>query len=156
MDPLPLHSTHQNLGAAFGEQGGREAVRHYGDPEAEYAAARSASVLVDLSFRDAIRVTGEDRLTWFHGVCTNDIKGLAPWNAAYAAIVTVKGAMVSDVRAFRREPDLILDLEAGRYDGVREYLERYLISEDAEMHDARPEVAMLAVIGPKSREVLTA
>ena len=156
MDPLPLHSTHQNLGAAFGEQGGREAVRHYGDPEAEYAAARSASVLVDLSFRDAIRVTGEDRLTWFHGVCTNDIKGLAPWNAMYAAIVTVKGAMVSDVRAFRREPDLILDLEAGRYDGVREYLERYLISEDAEMHDARAEVAVLAVIGPKSGQVLAA
>jgi folate-binding protein YgfZ len=156
MDRLPLHSTHENLGAAFGDRADREAVRHYGDPEAEYAAARSASVLVDLSFRDAIRVTGEDRLSWFHGVCTNDIKGLAAWSAVYAAIVTVKGAMVADVRAFRRDADLILDLEPGGYEGVREYLERYLISEDAELHDARGELAVLGLVGPNSGRVLTA
>ena len=156
MDPLPLHSTHQDLGAVFGEQEGREIVRHYGDPEAEYAAARSAAVLVDFASRDAIRVTGEDRRSWFHGVCTNDIQGLAPWNAVYAAIVTVKGAMVSDVRAFRRDADLILDLEPGRYEAVREYLERYLVSEDAELHDARADVAVLGLVGPGSGQVLAA
>lgn len=156
MDPLLLHSTHGNLGAVFGERGGREAVRHYGEPDGEYAAARSASVLVDLSFRDALRVTGEDRLSWFHGVCTNDIKGLAVWSSAYAAIVSVKGAMVSDVRAFRRDADLVLDFEPGRQEAVREYLERYLISEDAELHDGRADIAVLGVVGPTSGKVLAA
>jgi folate-binding protein YgfZ len=156
MEPLLLHSTHQGLGAAFGERAGREIVQHYGDPDAEYAAARSAAVLADLSFRDAIRVTGEERLSWFHGVCTNDIKGLAEWSCAYAAIVTVKGAMVADVRAFRRAADLVLDLEPGTYAPVREYLERYLISEDAELHDARGELGVLGLVGRKSEQVLAA
>ncbi|HYX90683.1 MAG TPA: glycine cleavage T C-terminal barrel domain-containing protein [Myxococcaceae bacterium] len=156
MEPLLLHSIHQSLGAAFVERNGREIVRHYGNPEVEYAAARSASVLVDLSFRDAIRVTGEERLSWFHGVCTNDIKGVPEWGTAYAAIVTVKGAMVADVRAFRRDVDLVLDLEPGTYESVREYLERYLISEDAELHDAHADLAVLGLVGPKSLEALTA
>ena len=156
METLPLHSTHSALGAVYGERGGRQVVSHYGSTDREYAAARSAAVLVDLSMRDAIRVTGEDRLSWFHGVCTNEIKAVPVWASTYAAIITVKGAMVADVRAFVRPDDLVLDLEPGRYEAVRTYLERYLISEDAEMHDARGELAVLGTVGPKAGDVLAA
>jgi general secretion pathway protein D len=56
-------------------------------------------------------------------MCTNDINGLPEWGVAYAAMVTVKGAMVSDARIVRRTDDLVLDLEPGQHDKVREFLD---------------------------------
>lgn len=156
MDTLPLHSTHDRNGATFGERGGREIIRHYGAPDAEYQAAREAAALVDLSSRDALRITGEDRLTFLHGMCTNDITGLEEWANTYAAMITVKGAMVADLRVVRRPDDLIVDLEPGTLEAVRGFLDKYLISEDAELHDARGEVAVLGLVGPKSQEIARA
>ncbi len=156
MDALLLHSTHAGAGASFGSRGGRETVAHYGAPVDEYQAARSGAVLVDLSFRDALRITGEERLSYFHGMCTQDIKGLPEWGSAYFTIVSVKGAMVGDGRAVRRTDDLVLDLEPGTSDHVREFLEKYLISEDAELQPAAGEVAVLGLVGPRTEEVLKA
>jgi folate-binding protein YgfZ len=154
MDLLPLHSTHAELGARFGERRGKQVVSDYRAPLEEYEAARKDAVLVDLSFREALRITGDDRLSFFHGMCTQDIKGLPEWGAAYLTMVTVKGAMVSDGRAVRRPDDLIVDLEPGTFEAVRDFLDQYLISEDAELHDAREEFGVLGVLGPRTAEVL--
>ncbi|MBX5480746.1 MAG: folate-binding protein YgfZ [Myxococcaceae bacterium] len=156
MTPLPLHSWHERAGATFAERAGHEVVAHYGDPGAEYAAARSAAVRVDLSFREALRITGEDRVSFLHGMCTNDIKGLPEWGVAYAAMVTVKGAMVSDLRVVRRDGDLLLDLEPGQFEKVRGFLDQYLISEDAELHDGREDVGVIGLVGPRAYEVVAA
>ncbi|MGA9521962.1 MAG: glycine cleavage T C-terminal barrel domain-containing protein [Myxococcaceae bacterium] len=156
MDALLLHSTHSGAGASFGSRGGRETVAHYGSPADEYQAARSSAVLVDLSFRDALRISGEDRLSYFHGMCTQDIKGLPEWGSAYFTIVSVKGSMVADGRAVRRPDDLVIDLEPGTTDHVREFLEKYLISEDAELHAATGDVAVVGLVGPRTEDVLKA
>jgi folate-binding protein YgfZ len=156
MDALLLHSTHAALGATFDSQAGRERVDHYGDPAGEYRAARTGVALADLSFRDALRITGEDRLSFLHGMCTQDIKGLSEGGSAYFTIVTVKGAMVSDGRAIRRPDDLVIDLEPGLAGNVREFLEKYLISEDAELHSASGDIGVLGLVGPGTDEALKA
>ncbi len=154
MQTLPLHDVQKEKGAHFGERSGREIVLHYGDPASEYAAAREGVALVDLSFRDALRITGEDRVSFFHGMNTQDIKGLGPWQSAYATLVTVKGAMVADARALVRDADVVVDLEPGTFEPVRAFLDRHLISEDAELHDAQEAVAVVGLVGPKALELV--
>jgi folate-binding protein YgfZ len=156
MDSLLLHSTHVALGATFDSQADRERVAHYGDPAGEYRAARTGVALVDLSYRDALRITGEDRLSFLHGMCTQDIKGLPEGGSAYFTMVTVKGSMVSDGRAVRRPGDVLIDLEPGLAPNVREFLEKYLISEDAELHTAMGEVGVLGLVGPGTDEAMKA
>ncbi|MCC6337277.1 MAG: folate-binding protein YgfZ [Myxococcales bacterium] len=119
----------------------------------EYRAAREGAALWDTSARDALRVTGDDRVSFLHGMVTNDVEGLAPGASCYAAMLTAKGAMVGDLRLLRREADLVLDTGAGRGPAVKDFLNKYLISEDAEVHDA-PELAALAVVGPRAEEVV--
>ncbi len=148
MEPLALHETHEKTSAAFGERSGREVVLHHGDGAAEYQAAREGVALVDLSYRDALRITGEDRVSFFHGMNTQDIKGLATWQSAYATLVTVKGAMVADARVLVRADDLVVDLESGTFEPVRDFLDRHLISEDAELHDGHGDVGVLGLVGP--------
>ncbi|MEW5738235.1 MAG: glycine cleavage T C-terminal barrel domain-containing protein [Myxococcota bacterium] len=119
----------------------------------EYQAARQAAAVLDSSARDVLRVTGEDRASFLHGMVTNDVEGLSVGGSCYAAMLTAKGAMVADLRVLRREADFVLDTGPGRGAVVKDFLNKYLISEDAEVHDA-PELAVLAVVGPKAEEVV--
>ena len=155
METLALHDVHQRSGAAFGALDGREVVLRYEGPDA-YAAARSAAVLADLSARQWLRLTGEDRASFLHGMCTNDIKGLPEGRATYAALLTSKGAMVCDARVWKRQDDLLVDVEPGLGPKAKEFLDKYLISEDAEIHDVTPEWGLLGLYGPKAGAVLKA
>ncbi|KFE62702.1 YgfZ/GcvT domain-containing protein [Hyalangium minutum] len=156
MEPLTLHFLHEQAGGRFTALGSREAVADYGDLEAEYRAAREAAVLHDASYRETLRITGEDRASFLHGMVTQDVKGLPVGTAAYTALITAKGAMVADARLLKREADLLLDTEPGLGAKVREFLEKYLISEDAELHEATGEWGLLRLLGPRTAEVLAA
>lgn len=154
MEPLSLHFLHEQAGAHFLEVNGREVVADHGDMEAEYRAAREAVALHDATYREALRITGEDRASFLHGMVTQEIKGLAAGAATYTAMITVKGAMVADARVLRREADLLLDVEPGLGAKVREFLEKFLISEDAELHEATSEQGVLRLLGPRTAELL--
>ena len=66
MEPLTLHFLHEQAGGRFTALGNREAVADYGDSEAEYRAAREAVALHDASYRETLRITGEDRASFLH------------------------------------------------------------------------------------------
>ena len=120
------------------------------------AAAKTGAALADLSARGTLRITGEDRVPFLHGMCTQDIKGLCAGSLTYAALLTAKGAMVADARVMRLEGALLLDLEPGLASKVSDFLNKYLISEDAEVHDESAAWGRLALWGPRARAVLEA
>jgi folate-binding protein YgfZ len=129
-------------------------VAHFGDAGAEYRAAREACALFDSSGRDVLRVTGEDRVSFLQGMVTNDVAGLPERGVAYAAMLTAKGAMVSDAWILKRRDDVLLDTEPGFGAKASEFLNKYLISEDAEIHDAHGELAILSLLGPTAEAAL--
>lgn len=118
----------------------------------EYQAATQSCAVFDASARQQLRVTGPDAVSFVQGMVTNDVEGLAVGASCYAAMLTAKGAMVGDVRILKRAGDVVLDTGEGRGAAVKDFLNKYLISEDAELHDA-PELAVLAFLGPRSAEV---
>jgi folate-binding protein YgfZ len=160
METLALHTHHARLGARFGSVASREVVLRYGPKGApsgaadearsdgEQGAMRDALALVDLSARQVLSVTGPDRLSFLHGMVTQDVKGMAEWDVGYAALLTAKGAMVADVRLVRREEDVLLLLEPGLADPVLAHLQRFLISEDAEVQDVSASFGQLSLVGP--------
>jgi folate-binding protein YgfZ len=156
MELLSLHFLHEQSGARFLEVGGREVVAHSGDEQGEYQAAREACALHDASYRESLRLVGEDRVEFLHGMVTQDVKKLGVGSAAYAALVNVKGAMVADARILRREQELVLDLEPGTAGRVKEFLEKYLVSEDVEVREATGELGLLRLLGPQTSKVLEA
>lgn len=121
----------------------------------EYRAAREAAAFFDSSDREVLRVTGPDRESFLQGMVTNDVKGLSVGMSCYAALLTPKGAMVGDVRVFKRADDFVLDTGAGFGSKVKGFLNQYLISEEAELHDA-PELKWVALWGPQAERELSA
>lgn len=125
-----------------------------GTVQDQYALLRQSAGLVDLSAREQLRVTGEDRVSFIHGMVTQDITGLPEGAWAYAALCTAKGAMVADARVIKLATEVLLDTEPGYGARLNEHLQKFLISENAEIVDVSSERAVLAVIGPSSAEAV--
>jgi folate-binding protein YgfZ len=151
---LPLHPFHQELNARFGEVNGVEVVQHYGDSLPEHAALRTTVGWLDLSFRSRLCLTGADRQRFLSGQVTNNVKDLKPGNGCYAALVTAKGKMQSDLNIYCLAEELLLDFEPGLSAAVADRFEKFVIADDVQVTDVAPHYGLLSVQGPKSAEAL--
>jgi folate-binding protein YgfZ len=149
---LALHEFHQGLGARFTEVNGCEAVGDYGDETGEYGALRETAGVMDLGFRGRICLTGADRVRFLNGQVTNNVKDLRPGEGCYAALVTAKGKLQSDLNIFSLPDELLLDFEPGLAGAVTERLEKFIIADDVQVVDVAPDYGLLSVQGPKAED----
>ncbi len=154
MDVLALHEFHEGFQAHFFDFNGKEAVAHYGDSLAEHAALTQSAGILDLSFRGRVCVLGADRQKFLNGQVTNNVKDLKPGAGCYAALITAKGKMQSDLNIYCLENELLLDFEPGLSDAVKDRLEKYIISDDAQIVDVAPHYGLLSIQGPKAAAVV--
>src|ERR1051326_471582 len=138
MNGLLLHGFHDGLNARFTEIGGLEVVEHYGDPPAEHAALREAAVVLDLSLRSRLCLTGLDRQKFLNGQVTNNVKDLKVGEGCYAALVNAKGRIQSDLNIYVLENEILLDFEPGYSAAVAQRLEKYVIADDVQVVDVAP------------------
>ena len=156
MAPLALHDFHQQRGAAFSGENDFEAVSSYGSMEAEYIALTREAGLVDLSFRSRVCLLGSDREKFLHGQVTNEILRLQLGQGTYAALVTAKGKLETDLFVYKLPEELLLDFEPGLTERITERLLRYVIAEDVQIVDVAPHYGLLSVHGPRAAELLSA
>ena len=156
MIPLPLHEFHHSLGARFAGLDGAEIVNDYGDWLAEHAALRQSAGVLDFSFRSRICLTGADRVRFLHGQVTNDVKKLRVGEGCYAALVTAKGKMESDLNIFCLQDELLLDFEPGLTGKISQRLEKFVVADDVQIVDVAQHYGLLSVQGPKAEAVVLA
>ncbi|MBI1865915.1 MAG: folate-binding protein YgfZ [Nitrospirae bacterium] len=120
----------------------------------EIDAARGGAVLVDLSGRGLIEISGEDRAPFLHGQTTNDIKRLKPGEGCYAAILTPKGRIVADMTVLCCSDRLLLDCDGDASGTITATLEKYHIMEDVRIEDVSGRTAHWGVIGPGAGVIL--
>jgi glycine cleavage system aminomethyltransferase T len=154
MEPMALHEFHRARNARFADQHGTEAVSHYGDALSEHAALRQTAGALDLSFRSRLCLVGADRVRFLHGQVTNDVKRLREGEGCYAALVTAKGKMQSDLNVYCLRDELLLDFEPGLAAGVAQRLEKYIVADDVQVVDVAAQYGLWTVHGPRSEEVI--
>jgi folate-binding protein YgfZ len=154
MNSLSLHEFHDGLNARFSEVNSIEVVANYGDISAEFFALKNAAGVLDLSFRSRICLVGADRKKFLHGQVTNDVNALKTGEGCYAALITSKGKMQSDLFIFSLENELLLDFEPGLTENVSQRLDKYIIADDVQIIDVGPHYGLLSVQGPKSAEAI--
>jgi folate-binding protein YgfZ len=131
-------------------------VPDYGDWLAEHTALREIAGVLDLSFRGRICLAGGDRLRFLHGQVTNDVKRLRAGEGCYAALVTAKGKMESDLNIFCLADELLLDFEPELTEKISQRLEKFMVADDVQLVDAAPHYGLLSVQGPKAAGVVRA
>jgi len=125
-----------------------------GDWKAEYDSLREGAGVLDLSFRGRLCLLGADRLRFLNGQVTNNVKDLQTGKGCYAALVSAKGKLQSDLNIYCLENELLLDFEPGYAGPITQRLEKYIIAEDVQIIDASPHYGLLSVQGPKAASVL--
>ena len=150
MTPLVLHEFHAARHARFTEVREQEAVEDYGDWLAEHAALRQSCAVLDLGFRSRLVLTGADRVRLLNGQVTNNVKDLPAGEGCYAALVTNKGRMQSDLNIHILPEEILLDFEPGLAAAIAERFDKYIIADDVQVIDAAPHYGLLSVQGPQS------
>jgi len=133
-----------------------EVVANYGAVLDEYNALTRSVAVLDLDHRSRLCVLGSDRQRFLHGQVTNDVNRLAPGTGTYAALVTAKGKIESDLHLHVLAEEILLDFEPGFSTRVQERLERYVIADDVQIVDVRASCGLLSVQGPESVRLLAA
>jgi folate-binding protein YgfZ len=137
-----------------------------GDSSAEVVAARrGVSVFTlegDAFGRGVVEVTGGDASRWLDGMVTNDIAAISraegagdrAENGCYAALLTPKGRIVSDLHILAREDGYWLETSAFAVADLMARLDKYIVADDVELADRSAEFARLAVEGPGATRLL--
>jgi folate-binding protein YgfZ len=119
---------------------------------ADYTGISSNAAFRSLEDRLVVRVTGEDRVPFLHGMCSNDIKGLAPDAIVPALFLTERAHLIADCYIWNTANDVIfIELERTRWPRLREHLERLLVADDVDM--AETGMAVLDLEGPRSHDI---
>ncbi|MEX0701659.1 MAG: glycine cleavage T C-terminal barrel domain-containing protein [Planctomycetales bacterium] len=143
-DPAVIVSLAGFAGAPF--------ALHYGDPRAEYLGARDGAAIFDLSDRTQVEITGRDRVAFLNNFCTNDVKKLEPGQGCEAFVTNVKGRVLAHVFVFVERDAIWLETVAGAAPAIIAHLDKYLISEDVQLHDRTGDWGELFFCGPGSIE----
>ena len=127
---------------------------HYGDPIGEQRASLTGSILVDLSNRAILTVSGPDRLTWLHTLTSQFLSTLGDGDATQALILSPQGHVEHHAWVTEIGGVTYLDTEPGAGIALREYLDSMRFWSKVEVGDGSRDVAQLALIGPRSAAVV--
>ena len=119
----------------------------------EYRALTEGCGLVDRAGRGRLALTGPERREFLHGQVTQDIETLEPGHGRYAALLTHKGKMLSDLRVLDLGDELLLSCERAGLQELFNMIRRYKLGADVELHKRTLEMGELSLIGPDARSI---
>ena len=119
-------------------------------PSDQYERVTQSAGMVDRSDRAKLLVTGSEAAEFLQGQVTNDIEALAPGQGCYAALLTHKGKLRTDMRVLRGEDWIQLDTEAIGKAPLEHTVKTYSLGRDVKWQDVTAERAILSLIGPEA------
>jgi folate-binding Fe-S cluster repair protein YgfZ len=101
----------------------------------------------DLSARTKLHVGGADRLRFFNGQLTNDVRKATATNAIEACVLNAKGKIDAHLFVHAKEDSFLLDADPALQSSLQARLERYIIADDVAIEDVTAQLSIFHVIG---------
>ena len=169
----PLHALLDERGAVWGETAGWERPNWFAAPNqkrayeygwgrtnwfsnhaAEHRAVREGVGLFDLSSFGKIRVEGRDACRWLNRVCAGEMD-VAVGRIVYTTMLNARGGIEADLTVTRlSETAFLLVVPAATLPRNMAWLRRHLGDAFVVLTDVTAGEAVLAIMGPRSRELL--
>jgi folate-binding protein YgfZ len=104
------------------------------------------ALFLDLSARAKFRVTGADRLRFFNGQITNDLRKANETVAIEACVLNAKGKLNAHIFIGVLGESLLIDVEPELRETLHARLERYIIADDVQIEDVTDEFSLFHVV----------
>lgn len=149
-----LYDAHAALGATFVEFAGYDMPVHYGSIKEEHFAVRQGVGLFDVSHMSNLWVTGPHAVAALAKVTPTDPAAVPVGKGKYTVILREDGTILDDTFYFRLADDRFFVIpNAGRNLDATAHLRAH---GKATVEDVTPQWSILALQGPKAKEVLAA
>ena len=154
INKTPFHERLEQLNTThrWGHWSGYLSALKYGmSPKHEYFAVRNSAGFFDTSPLYKFRISGRDSERLLAGVMTRDIRTCRPGRAQYTVWCDDRGFVLEDGVVFRHSAtDFLLTAAEPNLGYFSDLIGRL----DVTIEDVTDEFGMLAVQGPRSREIL--
>jgi folate-binding protein YgfZ len=129
-----------------------------GGLEADYRALTESAGVRLCAERLVIRMSGDDRASFLHGMCSNDIKGLKPGNLVPALFLTEHAHLIGEANVWAIADALLLEMDRAQWPGVRGHLDRFLVADDVELEEGGDafDYRVVQIDGPRAAAAVAA
>jgi aminomethyltransferase len=153
----PLHDRHVAAGAKLVPFAGWEMPVQYEGIRDEHIAVRRACGIFDVSHMGEIETSGPGAGALLQRLLSNDVEKLAVGGAQYSVLCREDGGVLDDLFTYRLAADRYLTVtNAANHEKDLAWFTAHAGPFDAEVADAHERYAMLAVQGPRARELVQA
>jgi aminomethyltransferase len=151
----PLHDVHVDRGATMVDFAGWSMPVRYDSDLAEHHAVRQRAGLFDLSHMGEIEVTGPDAAAALDRAFVGNLSKVKVGRAKYSMLCAEDGGVLDDVIVYRRDDDRYLVVaNAANADVVLAAVRDRAAGSNAEVVDAGPDTALIALQGPAAAGIL--
>ena len=150
----PLHARHVALGAKLVPFAGWDMPVQYAGIREEHVAVRTGAGLFDVSHMGQVETSGPDAEAFLQHVLSNDVTRLKDGGAQYAVLCREDGGVLDDLFTYRLGDRFLTVTNAANHERDHAWLEAHAEGFDVRVEDAAAAYAMLALQGPRAREIL--
>jgi aminomethyltransferase len=153
----PLYEAHREAGAKLVPFAGWEMPVQYEGIREEHLAVRQACGVFDVSHMGEIETEGPEAQALLQHLLSNDVSKIEVGGAQYSCHCQQDGGVLDDLFSYRLADDRYLTVtNAANHERDLEWFQAHAAEFEAEVRDRIEDFAMLAVQGPKAREIVGA
>jgi len=149
-----LFSKHEALGARIVPFAGFEMPLQYEGVIIEHLAVRTTAGVFDVSHMGEFIVKGKNAENFLNFVTINDVSKIEIGQTQYSAMCYEDGGIIDDLLIYRYNDYYMLVVNASNIDKDFNWLNQHLL-DDVTIENRSDEIGLIALQGPKSREILT-
>ncbi|MDJ0940428.1 MAG: glycine cleavage system aminomethyltransferase GcvT [Woeseiaceae bacterium] len=150
----PLHDKHLEAGARVVDFGGWDMPVNYGSQKEEHHAVRRHAGVFDVSHMTIVDLEGDRCQDFLRYLLANDVARVTePGKAMYTCMLNEQGGVIDDLIVYFFEPTSYrLVVNAATREKDLAWIVKHAEAFDVDVRE-RAELAMLAVQGPKARDL---
>jgi aminomethyltransferase len=154
----PLYDRHVAAGAKLVDFAGWEMpVQYATGVRAEHMAVRERCGIFDVSHMGEIETTGPQAEALLQKLLSNDVSKIPVGGSQYSVLCDESGGVLDDLFTYQVGPDRYITVtNASNHDSDLAWFRAHADDFDAEVVDRIEDYAMLAVQGPRAREIVQA
>jgi len=119
---------------------------------AGYRAATEAAGCARQADATLIEISGSDRASFLHNLCTNNITGLAPGEGCELFFTDVQGKTIGYGFALVGARSIVFSTVPHQAERLLTHLDRYLVREDVQLSDQTGAWQQWLLVGPQAEE----
>ncbi|PWH06893.1 glycine cleavage system aminomethyltransferase GcvT [Brachybacterium endophyticum] len=152
----PLQPVHEEQGATFTDFAGWQMPVRYTSDLAEHRAVREHAGIFDLSHMGEIELVGPQAGEALDHALAGKLSGISEGRAKYSLMLTEDGGIIDDLIVYRLgEERFLVVANASNAEVVAQELCTRSEGLDVRVQDRSTEVALIAVQGPSSADIVT-